>query len=168
MPLQSYVTMTNTRCNSLIPLSWLSFSIFKRTYSVGMKTWLRKMCKILLPHRVLVLCSDAPWQNKHCVREREWRGWHQDYKQCQRRQTCLSQAIFACVTQAPKTSIASLLCQRCVLCIKHMAPLKPGARLPAWGLLRSPLILCGWGSLAETVSGKGGWNSISQRWQRIG
>lgn len=55
MPLQSYIRMTKTRCNSLIFLSCLPISIFKHTDSVGMKTWLQDMCKILLSHTVLVL-----------------------------------------------------------------------------------------------------------------
>lgn len=56
MPLQSYIRMKKTRCNSLIFLSCLPISIFKHADSVGMKTWLWDTCKILLPHMVLVLC----------------------------------------------------------------------------------------------------------------
>lgn len=56
MPLQSYMKMTKTRCNSLIFLSCLPVSIFKHVYSVGMKIWLRDTCAALLPRMVLVLC----------------------------------------------------------------------------------------------------------------
>lgn len=56
MPLQSYMKMTKTRCNSLIFLSCLPISIFKHVYSVGMKIWLRDTCTALLPRMVLVLC----------------------------------------------------------------------------------------------------------------
>lgn len=56
MPLWSYMEMTKTRCNSLIFLSCLSVSIFKRMYSEGRKTWLRDSCTVLLPRMVLLLC----------------------------------------------------------------------------------------------------------------
>ena len=72
MPLESYIRMTKTRCNSLIFLSCVPISIFKHTDSVGMKTWLRDMCKILLPHMVLVLCQMHHDKiNTVCARESE-------------------------------------------------------------------------------------------------
>lgn len=60
MPLQSYIRMTKTRCNSLIFVPFLPVPIFKCTFSVGMEPWLWNTDGILLPHTVLALCSDAP------------------------------------------------------------------------------------------------------------
>lgn len=57
MPLQSSIRKTKSRCNSLIFLSCLPTSLFQHPDSVGMKIWLGDMCKILLPHMVLVLCQ---------------------------------------------------------------------------------------------------------------